>query len=131
MRGTLFTDFIWLTITFPVVIVSCTEIKRIYTNVRMLFNTFFWSGRNAKERRESGLGFAVKNCLVSKLASLLNGVNDKLMTLRLHLANKRHATSISACAPTMTNPEEVKEIFYEDLDKLITSVPRQYTICSS
>ena len=47
------------------------------------------------------------------------------MTLRLPLANKHHATIIGAYGPTMTNPEEVKERFYEDLDKLIKSLSRQ------
>ena len=53
------------------------------------------------------------------------GINNKLMTLRHPLANKHHATIISAYGPTMTNPEEVKERFYEDLDKLIKSLSRQ------
>ena len=84
---------------------------------------FFWSKRNAKERREYGVGFAVKNCLVSKLARLPKGTYDRLMTLRLPLTNKQHATVISAYAPTMTNPEEVKERFYEGLNKLTLSSP--------
>ena len=32
--------------------------------------TFFLSGRSAEERRESGVGFAIKNHLVQTLASL-------------------------------------------------------------
>ena len=86
--------------------------------------TFFWSGRSANERRESGVGFAVKNGLVSKLAGPPKGLNDRLMKLRFPLTGKRHVTIISAYAPTMTNPEELKEKFYEDLDTLIRSVPR-------
>ena len=86
--------------------------------------TLFWSGRNVKERRESGMGFAMKNCLVSKLASLPQNINDRLMTLRLPLTSKQHVTIINAYAPTMTNPEEVTERLYDDLDKLIRSVPR-------
>ena len=52
-------------------------------------------------------------------------INDKPMTLRLPLANKHHATIITAYAPTLTNPKKVIETFYEDLDKLIRYVPRQ------
>ena len=78
---------------------------------------FFWSGRNAKERR----GFGVKNCLVRKLASLPTGINDILVPLRLPLANKQHATIISAYAPSRGSEGN----FYKDLDKLIRSVPRQ------
>ena len=44
--------------------------------------TFFWSGRSSDERRESGVGFAIKNALVNKLSSLPKGVNDRLMSLK-------------------------------------------------
>ena len=66
--------------------------------------TFFWSGREKEERREAGVGFAIKSHLVSKLSGLPKGINDRLMTLRLPLSGKRHATIVSAYAPTMTNP---------------------------
>ena len=94
-----------------------TEVKAGYT--------FFWSGRSREERREAGVGFAIKSNLISKLTSLPKGTNDRLMTLRLPLRGKRHATIISAYAPTMSNPEEVKDKFYEDLEALITAVPRE------
>ena len=93
-----------------------TEVKAGYS--------FFWSGRGSKERCEAGVGFAIRSDLVSKITSLSKGVNDRLMILRLSLRDKRHATIISACAPTMTNPEEIKDRFYEDLEVLIASVPK-------
>ena len=68
--------------------------------------TFFWSGRGSDERRESGVGFAIQTKLVSKLSSLPKGVNDRMMMLKFPLPGKKHATLISAYAPTMTNPEE-------------------------
>ena len=86
--------------------------------------TFFWSGRSSMVRRESGVGFAVKNHLVSKLTSLPKGVNDRLMTLRLPLQGNKQATLISVYAPTMTNPDEVKDKFYEELGSQISAVPK-------
>ena len=80
--------------------------------------TFFWSGRKEEERREAGVGFAIKSHLVSKLSGLLKGINDNLITLRLPSSGKRHATIVSAYAPTMANPDEVKDRFYDDLDCL-------------
>ena len=62
--------------------------------------------------------------LVSKLSGLPKGINDRLMTLRLPLSGKRHATIVSAYAPTMTNPDEVKDKFYDDLDSVISAAPR-------
>ena len=86
--------------------------------------TFFWSGRKKEERREVGIGFAIKSHLVSKLSGLPKGKNDRLMTLRLPLSGKRHATIVSTYAPTMTNPDEVKDKFYDDLDSVISAAPR-------
>ena len=41
------------------------------------------------------------------------------MTLRLLLSANKHATIVSVYAPTMTNPDEVKDKFYDDLDDFI------------
>ena len=46
------------------------------------------------------------------------------MTLRLPLSGKRHATIVSAYAPTMTNPDEVKDKFYDDLNSVISATHR-------
>ena len=46
------------------------------------------------------------------------------MTLRLPLSGKRHVTIVSAYAPTMTNPDEIKDKFYNDLDSVISATPR-------
>ena len=86
--------------------------------------TFFWSGHKKEERCEAGVGFAIKSHLVSKLSGLPKGINDRLMMLILPLSGKRHATIVSAYAPTMTNPDEVKDKFYDDLDSVISAAPR-------
>ena len=46
------------------------------------------------------------------------------MTLRLPLSGKRHATIVSACATTMTNPDEIKDKFYNYLDSVTSATPR-------
>ena len=84
--------------------------------------TFFRSGRKKEERREAGVGFAIKSHLVSKLSGHPKGINDHLMTLRLPLSGKRHATISSAYASTMTNLDDVKDKFYDDLDSVISAV---------
>ena len=68
--------------------------------------------------------FAIKTELVGKLSGLPKGINDRLMTLRLPLSGDKHATIVSAYAPTMTNPDEVKDKFYDDLDNVISATPR-------
>ena len=86
--------------------------------------SFFWSGRKSEERREAGLSFAVKTELVGKLSGLPKGINGALMTLRFPLSGNKHATIVSAYAPMMTNPDEVKGKFYNDLDDAISATSR-------
>ena len=86
--------------------------------------TFFWSSYSSKERCEAGVGFAIKSHLACSLPKLPQGVNDHLMTLKLPLSRKKSATLISAYAPTMTNRDDLKDKFYEELDALISAVPK-------
>ena len=79
--------------------------------------TFFGGGRKREEMREAGVGFAIKS-------GLSNGINDRLMLLRLPLSGNKHATIISAYALTMTNPDEVKDTSYDVLDNIISATPR-------
>ena len=44
------------------------------------------------------------------------------MTLRLRLTKDCFATIISAYAPTMTNPDDIKEAFYENLNRVLSEV---------
>ncbi len=54
--------------------------------------TFFWSGWRAEERHEAGVGFTIKTTHASKLASIPEGLNDRLMKLQLPLSHKTNAT---------------------------------------
>ena len=40
------------------------------------------------------------------------------------MSGNKHATIVSAYAPTITNPDEVKDKFYDDLDNIISATPR-------
>ena len=48
------------------------------------------------------------------------------MTLRLPLPGNtcKHATVVSAYAPTMTNPDEIKDKFYNNIDDVFSATPR-------
>ena len=59
--------------------------------------TIFWSGRT--KGNKSGVAFAVKTKLVSQLESLPQGINDRIMTMRLPLNDSNHVTLISIYAP--------------------------------
>ena len=68
------------------------------------------------------MGFAIKNHIVKKLDSVLDGLNDRLMTLKFHFGKKRSAILIHAYAPTMNNTDNVRDKFYEELETLISTV---------
>ena len=45
------------------------------------------------------------------------------MTLRFRTSNDTYVTLISVYAPTMTNPDDIKESFYSDLRKILKGIP--------
>nr|VZI41010.1 unnamed protein product [Spirometra erinaceieuropaei] len=86
--------------------------------------TFFWGGRPRAERRDAGVAFAIRNDIVGRLPCLPQGINDRLMSLRLPLREGKFATIVSAYAPTMTNHDAVRVKFYEDLHALLATVSK-------
>ena len=81
--------------------------------------SFFWSGKPEGERREAGVGFAIKKDIVTKLTEMPRPVSDRVMTMRLPLSKDNFATIISVNAPTMTN----KEAFYNQLASVLSGIP--------
>ena len=73
--------------------------------------------------RKAGVGFAVRPPLVSQLESHPQDMNDRTMTMRLPLSYSAYSTLLSVYAPNMTNQDEHKEAFYQQLDEVIRSVP--------
>nr|VZI37344.1 unnamed protein product [Spirometra erinaceieuropaei] len=86
--------------------------------------TFFWSGRPRAERRDAGVAFAIRNDIVGRLPCLPQGINDRLMSLRLPLWGGKFATIISTYGPTMTNPDAVRDKFYVDMHALLATVSK-------
>ncbi|BHF70896.1 hypothetical protein SprV_0401394900 [Sparganum proliferum] len=85
----------------------------------------FWSGRPRTERRDAGVAFAIRNDIVGRLPCLPQGINDRLMSLRLPLRRGgKFATIISAYAPPMTSPVATRDKFYEDLHALLVTVSK-------
>ena len=86
--------------------------------------TFFWKGKPQNEDRIHGVGFAIKTSLLRIIPTLPTGINERLIKLRIPLSKSRHLTIISAYAPTLTSPDDVKGQFYDELDNLIKSTPK-------
>ena len=85
--------------------------------------TFFWIGKEPGIRREAGVGLAIANKLVKRLPMLVTGISERLITLRISIGKSRYATIISDYAPTMTNPDQTKEEFYELLGQTLQKIP--------
>ncbi|BHF80397.1 hypothetical protein SprV_0702352400 [Sparganum proliferum] len=82
---------------------------------------FLWSSRPKAERR---VVFVIRNDITGRLPCLPQGINDRLMSLRLPLRGGIFATTISSYAPTMTGSDEANAKFYEDLYSILMSVPK-------
>ena len=70
--------------------------------------SFFWSGKPEGERRQSGVGFAIKKDIVTKLTEMPRSVRDIIMTMRLTLSKDNYQRVRS----NNDKPDENKEAFY-------------------
>ena len=70
------------------------------------------------------MGFAIKKDIITKLTEIPRPVSDIIMTMRLPLSKDNFATIISVYAPTMTNPDENKDAFYNQLANVLSGIPR-------
>ncbi|BHF60330.1 hypothetical protein SprV_0100329400 [Sparganum proliferum] len=86
--------------------------------------TFFWSGRLRAGRRDAGVAFSIRNDIVGRLPCLPQGINDRLMSLRLPPREGKFASIISAYAPPMTSADAASDKFYEDLHALPATVSK-------
>ncbi|VDL88338.1 unnamed protein product [Schistocephalus solidus] len=90
--------------------------------------TFYWSGRPKAERRDAGVAFAIRNDIIGLLPCLPQGINDRLMSLRLPLRGDKFATIISAYAPQVdTNNDQ--PVLATDFQRKSTGIRRNSTAC--
>ena len=87
-------------------------------------HTFYWKGLPEGEPRVAGVAFAISNWLIPKLSELPVCISERIIMLRLSLADNCFMTIINVYAPTMTHTEEEKEMFYEQLRQITNSIPR-------
>ena len=78
---------------------------------------------------EAGDSFAIKKDIVTKLTEIPRPVSDRTMTMGLPLSKEDNfATITSVYAPTMTNPDENKEAFYNQLASVLSGIPHTYKL---
>lgn len=86
-------------------------------------HTIYWTGVQQEERRQSRVALVIKNELVNKMTKTSKFISGRIITLRPPLAHDRFVTLIIAYAPTMSNPEPIKEEFYQKLSEIVRRVP--------
>jgi exonuclease III len=82
---------------------------------------FYWQGRPEGEGRMHGVGFAVRNSLLSSIQPPTTGT-ERILNLRLSTA-VGFVTIMSIYAPTLSAAADLKDQFYDKLDTAIGSVP--------
>ncbi|BHF75818.1 hypothetical protein SprV_0501891500 [Sparganum proliferum] len=60
--------------------------------------TIFWGSLPKEERQDAGVAFAIRNDIMGRLPCLLQGISDRLMSLRLPLRHGKFATIVSVYA---------------------------------
>lgn len=65
----------------------------------------------------------VKTSIASTLESPPTGHSDRIMSLRLPLKNKEHATILSVYAPKLQAKSEEKDRFYSELRHVLRRTP--------
>nr|VZI06600.1 unnamed protein product [Spirometra erinaceieuropaei] len=86
--------------------------------------TLFWSGRSKAERQDTGVAFVIRNDTVGRLTYPPQGVNTRLMRLRLPLWGGKFAIIICVYTHPMTSPDTARDKFYEDLHTLLVTVSK-------
>ncbi|KAI4807948.1 hypothetical protein KUCAC02_027720, partial [Chaenocephalus aceratus] len=86
--------------------------------------TFFWKGYPSGGQHLHGVGLAIKNTLLPRLAETPVGISERLMTLRIPLVKNHFATLLSAYAPTLSSKSEAKDSFYQSLDEALRRIPK-------
>nr|VZI45043.1 unnamed protein product [Spirometra erinaceieuropaei] len=76
------------------------------------------------EGQDGDVAFAIRKNIVGRLPCLQQGINDRLMSLRLPLREPNFNTIISAYAPAKAGCDGTMTKFYEDLYTFQAVVPK-------
>ena len=85
--------------------------------------TIFWKGKAPEEKREHGVGFAVKNSLLTCITPPSEGT-ERLLKLNLH-SSEGPVHILNVYAPTLVASPDTKDKFYDELNAAIKQIPQQ------
>ena len=106
-------------------IVALSEIRLSESgSLNDLEYSFFWSGNTEGERREAGVGFAIKKDIITKLTEMPRPVSDIIMTIRLPLSKDLCYNYHCVRPNNDKNSDENNEGFYNQLSSVLSGIPR-------
>ena len=83
--------------------------------------TFFWQGKGVEERREPGVGFAIRSTLLPMVEHSAGGT-ERILTLRL-FTSVGFVNFVCTYAPTLRAAPEDKDQFDDQLDATTNRIP--------
>ena len=92
--------------------------------------TFFWQGKGPMEKRERGVGFAIRNALLNSITPPSNG-SERILKIQLETTTGL-VSLFTVYAPPLNSALEEKGKLYEDLEADTNDVPEQhlhYILC--
>ncbi|XP_022799771.1 craniofacial development protein 2-like [Stylophora pistillata] len=108
--------------------VACLQETRLADSgsLRESDYTFFWQGLSQDERRQHGVGFAVRNSPLATTEKLTGGL-ERILVLRMKTSTG-FVNFLSVYAPTLTSSTEAKDQFYEALEETVSQIPRSKSV---
>lgn len=90
-------------------------------SIREQSYTIYWSGKPSGNPHQHGVGFAVKNTLINNIEGPF-AISERLCWLSLAL-KKCNLSVVCAYAPTLYATPEDKDLFYNQLSDLLSTIP--------
>lgn len=91
-------------------------------NIKISKSTIFYSG-NKNGKHEFGTGFVIKDSLVQNILNF-KPINERICYIRMK-GVQYNVSIISAHAPTEEKDENIKDGFYDALERVIDTMPKQ------
>ncbi|XP_076442831.1 uncharacterized protein LOC143281507 [Babylonia areolata] len=98
-----------------------TRLPLISGSLREQNYTFFWQGKELEEPRLRGVGFAIRNSLLSSVELPYSGT-ARILALCLSTSSGP-VNLLSVYAPTLCSSAETKDQFYEELHTIFRNIP--------
>ncbi|XP_072765165.1 uncharacterized protein [Anoplolepis gracilipes] len=98
--------------------------KRRKGNIRIGDYILIYNGRNKNERAASGVGLLIQDKLEENIKDITY-FSDRLLQTTLQLHKTKTTYVISTYAPDINKPKEERDKFYDDLQSMLNSIPKQ------